>query len=86
MSSIHDDPYAEKPLEEIGPLTIIWERDENRVKTVVPPEQAWLWYALDKQTKLLQSIKTSAQILAVLTVLGVVLAIILAACNAILGY
>jgi hypothetical protein len=47
----------------------------------VPADQAWMWYALNEQYKKLKSINTSVTFLAVVVVIG----IIMAGCNAILG-
>jgi hypothetical protein len=47
----------------------------------VPADQAWMWYALNEQYKKLKSINTAVTFLAIVVLIGIVMA----GCNAIIS-
>jgi hypothetical protein len=58
------------------------KKDDKEVATLhVPEDQAWLLHILSEQTKILKSINTAIQIIAVI----ILLSVIVAACSALLS-
>jgi hypothetical protein len=83
MSSIHDRLFKDKgkPIVDAGVRQIVWEAGGEHLRAVIPAEQAWLWYTLDQQTKLLDRINSKLAFI----VLIIIVAIILSFFSALLG-